>query len=468
MMRGVPFSLRVPLIVVILMVLVGVVASQLVLRSLQTVQHERVQELVRLHVNGMAVALGPAVMREDIWEVYDILDRASRAVEDHRMILTVVANRAGRILAASDPRQAAVDADIGPMAAQAQPPYPIRLSGRDTRLRVVTDLHYHDRPIGQLLSVLDVTDLIAERRQAIQLLLVGNGLATILLATGGFLLVRRMVRPLRQLAVQMTAMQGRPEAFPDHQMPNGDPELSALFRTYNRMSGEVQARIEAERRLSERERFVSLGRLSSSLAHEVNNPLGGLLNAADTIKTYAHRADVVRESSELIERGLKHLRDVVRVTLDQHRSTTGNRQLGPEDLDDLRLLFQPEASRLDQILGWHVDADAECLRSFPAGPVRQIALNLLLNAGIAAGSGGRIDFAAEAKDELTLMVSDSGPGLSQDAQDRLMGSRLLPPGGGLGLRMIRDLCHGLSGRVHYDRLDGMTRISVRLPRMDVS
>ncbi len=103
MMRGVPFSLRVPLIVVILMVLVGVVASQLVLRSLQTVQQERVQELVRLHVNGMAVALGPAVMREDIWEVYDILDRASRAVEDHRMILPVVANRAGRLLAASDP-----------------------------------------------------------------------------------------------------------------------------------------------------------------------------------------------------------------------------------------------------------------------------------------------------------------------------------------------------------------------------
>lgn len=468
MLRGVPFSLRVPLIVVMLMVLVGVVASQLVLRSLRTVQQERVQELVQLHVNGLAIALGPAVMREDIWEVYDILDRAARAMEGQRMVLTVVANRAGRILAASEPTLAPVDADIGPMAAEAQSLYPIRLSGSDTRLRVVTDLHYQDRPIGQLLSVLDVTDLIAERRQAIRLLLIGNGLATILLATGGFLLVRRMVRPLRQLADQMSAMQGRPQAFPAHQMPNADPELSALFRTYNRMSGEVQARIEAERRLSERERFVSLGRLSSSLAHEVNNPLGGLLNATDTIKTYAHRADVVRESSELIERGLKHLRDVVRVTLDQHRSPSGHRPLTPEDFDDLCLLFQPEASRMDQRLEWRIDVDAERLKHFPAGPVRQIALNLLLNAGLAAGSGGRIALVAVTEDELTLTVSDSGPGLSQEAQDRLMGNRPLPPGGGLGLRMIRDLCHDLNGRVCHDRHDGMTRISVILPRMVAS
>ncbi|WP_405404710.1 ATP-binding protein [Paracoccus sp. Ld10] len=330
---------------------------------------------------------------------------------------------------------------------------------------MVTDLYHQDRPTGRLLSVLDVTDLIAERRHAVRLLLIGNGLATILLASGGFLFVRRMVRPLRQLADRMTAMQGRPQAFPDDRMPHGDPELSALLRTYNRMSAEVQARVEAERRLAERERFVSLGRLSSSLAHEVNNPLGGLLNATDTIRTYAHRPDVVRESSDLVERGLRHLRDVVRVTLDQHRSDTGHRPLTPEDFDDLRLLFQPEASRMDQRLEWRIDADADGLRGFPAGPVRQIALNLLLNAANAAGPGGRIGLTAVAGQCLTLTVSDNGAGLSQDARDRLKGDRPLPPGGGLGLRMIRDLCRDLHGTITDDRQDGMTRISVTLPRM---
>ncbi len=71
------------------------------------------------------------------------------------------------------------------------------------------------------------------------------------------------------------------------------------------MTTAVEARAEAERRLAERERFVSLGRLSSSLAHEINNPLGGLLNAADTIVTYADRPEVVRESGNLMLRGLE-------------------------------------------------------------------------------------------------------------------------------------------------------------------
>lgn len=465
-MTGLPFSLRVPLIVMALMFLVGLVASQLVMRSLQIAQQDRVQELVRLHVDGLTTALGPAVQREDVWEVYDILDRAVQAMAEGRMVLTVVAKRDGRIIAASHPVRAPVDGDLGPLARDAQPIDAIRLSGPNGHLRVLMPLMYQDRPVGQLLSELNVTDLIAERRRALLLLLLGNGLATLLLSAGGFVLVRRMLAPLRHLSGQMTTMQGRPQAIPDRQMPRSDPELVTLFQTYNAMSAEVQARIEAERRLAERERFVSLGRLSSSLAHEINNPLGGLLNATDTIRTYPDRADVVREASALIDRGLRHLRDVVGATLQQNRTSPGLRPLTTGDFDDLRLLFQPEAVRMGQVLDWHVPTEAAALSVWPAGPVRQIVLNLLLNAGIAAGHGGRVAMTAETSDALRLTVCDSGPGLSQAARERLLDDRPLPPGGGLGLRMIRDLCHGLGGHVRYDRPDGMTRIEVTLPKED--
>lgn len=464
MTRGVPFSLRVPLMVMGLMVLVGLVASQLVLGTLQTTQQERVQELVRLHVDGLATALGPAVLREDVWEVYDILNRAGQAMVDGRMVLTVAANRGGRIIAASDPVRAAVDADLEPMASDAQTIDAIRLSGPDGHLRVLTPLLYQGRPVGQLLSELDVTDLIAERRRAVLVLLIGNGFATAVLSLGGFLLVRRMLTPLRHLTRHMATMQGRPQAIPDVQMPRRDPELVTLFQTYNAMSAEVQARVDAERRLAERERFVSLGRLSSSLAHEINNPLGGLLNATDTIRTYPDRADVVREASALIDRGLRHLRDVVGATLDQHRTAPDRRPLKQADFDDLRLLFKPEAARMRQHLDWQVIAEDEGLGAWPAGPVRQIILNLLLNAGLAAGDSGRVAFVAEARNGLSLTVCDTGPGLSRAAQERLLEDRPLPPGGGLGLRMIRDLSHSLSGNIRYDRHDGMTRITITLPQ----
>ena len=54
------------------------------------------------------------------------------------------------------------------------------------------------------------------------------------------------------------------------------------------MSGAAEAKAEAERRLADRERFVSLGRLSSSLAHEINNPIGIIRGYLRTMLPEAH------------------------------------------------------------------------------------------------------------------------------------------------------------------------------------
>jgi len=99
-------SLRVPLIAAGLMIVLGAVASQLVLSALGSVQDAQMRELARLHVEGLAVALGPAVQRRDVWEVYDTLDRALTAMDVQRTVLTVVADESGRVIAASDPRRA--------------------------------------------------------------------------------------------------------------------------------------------------------------------------------------------------------------------------------------------------------------------------------------------------------------------------------------------------------------------------
>ena len=72
----------------------------------------------------------------------------------------------------------------------------------------------------------------------------------------------------------------------------------------------------------------------------MNNPLGGLLNAADTIRTYSDRPEVVRQSAELMLRGLSHLRDVTRAILDENRLDRIGQALRREDLEDLRGLLR--------------------------------------------------------------------------------------------------------------------------------
>ncbi len=461
--RNLPVTLRVPLITAALMILLGLMASQSVLAALGRVQDARLSETARLHVEGLSVALGPSVLRQDVWEVYDILDRARAGSEGQRLLLTVVADEQARVLAATDPRRAPVGVDAADFDRGAVAPEAVRMTG-DPVLRVTAPLQYQGRTIGGIVTELDVTDLLSERRRVTLWLLFGNALATAVLAFGGWLAVARILRPVGALVQAMDASGGAPRPIPAAEIPQGDPGLARLIATYNQMTTAVEERAEAERRLADRERFVSLGRLSSSLAHEVNNPLGGLLNAADTIHTYADRPEVVRQSAELMQRGLGHLREVTRAILDQNRLDRAGQPLRPEDFEDLRLLFEPEAHSRSQVLDWQVQVGAAALAGQPAAPVRQVALNLLLNAGAAAGLSGRVGLTvAKDGDALSISVRNTGVPMTEADLARLMASGPLPPGGGVGLRLVHDIVAALGGTLYHDRAGDQTVIRVYLP-----
>ena len=460
----IPLSIKLPLLVAAMMVLVGTVASQQVLRSLAQVQDARIQELARMHVEGLSVALGPLVLRHDIWEVYDTLDRATQGGEGRRMVLTAVADERGRVLAATDPKRVPVDSDIASLAGDAVALDELKVDGASPVLSLLAPLTYQGRNVGQIASELDVADLLLERRQALLLLIVSNTIAIGLLSMAGFLAIRKMLQPVTTLARQMTETNGEPHPIPTSEIPQGDGELARLARTYNSMVGAVAAKAEAERRLAERERFVALGRLSSSLAHEINNPLGGLLNATDTIRSYPDRAEVVRQSTDLIDRGLRHSRAVTRATLDQNRIATKTRELTPDDFEDIKLLIQSEVSRQELDLEWSVDPVAVTEYNVPAGPVRQIALNLLLNACAAAGQTGRVGLTARSREgSLTLQITNTGSGMPEAALDRLLGDGPLSFGGGVGLRLVRELARNLGGAISHSHENSVTRVTVSLP-----
>lgn len=463
-----PIAVRVPLMAAALMVLVGLIASHQVITTLTRAQEARLAELMRMHVDGLSVALGPLVLRQDVWEVYDTLSRAQDAGEAQRMVLTVVSGKEGRVIAATDPARAPVDS---PLWALADPATVTRLDGialltGDAHVRVLAPLDYQGREVGQILTELDVSDLAAERSRAVFVLVAFNAAATGGLALLGYVAMRRALLPVAALTGRMTVDGGRPARFTETEVPKGDTEVARLFRSYNKMVDAIEAKAEAERSLAERERLVSLGRLSSSLAHEINNPLGGMLNAADTIETYADRPDIVRSSATLLIRGLRHLRDVAKAALDHNRIERHKTALTAQDLDDLRMLVTPEIRRQDQNLRWTIDVVDADLSSYTAGPIRQVVLNLLLNATGAAGNGGRVSFSAMASDtELRLVVDDDGPGLPEAAWLRLFTSEPATQGGGIGLRVVRDLVAGLGGEIEHQRLDGRTSIVVSLSRI---
>ena len=220
-------------------------------------------------------------------------------------------------------------------------------------------------------------------------------------------------------------------------------------------------------RLAEEERLGSLGRLASGMAHEINNPLGGLFNAIDTLKRHGDNLSVRAKSIDLIERGLKGIRDVVQAALMTYRADRDQRGLRPEDIDDMHLLVSPEARRRGVQLVWH----SQVLEDLPiaASTVRQILLNLVLNACQAAPRDGWVIVEVTTDDEaFKLIVEDDGPGLPLRAAEILSGDAPVPApigeGTGLGLWMTNRLIRECNGRVAVETgARGGARLTVTIP-----
>ncbi len=138
----------------------------------------------------------------------------------------------------------------------------------------------------------------------------------------------------------------------------------------------------------------------------------------------------------------------------------------PQDIDDLRLLIGPEVRRKHLTLVW--DNLLPHQAAVIAFPVRQVVLNLLLNACRATPERGRVTLAARAEaDRLVIVIDDSGPGLPDRIASFLSeGGSPAPIGAetGLGLWVARRMVAELGGTIAAETSPlGGARIRMTLP-----
>lgn len=463
-----PIVVKVPILVATLMIAIGVVLTDQVLKRLADTQARHFQELTSAYLDGLSSSVIPAVLRGDAWETFDNLDRARSLYHGLKIVGTVVTDANGMVLASYDPRAV-------PSFSPAPPKMISRFDSTDRWLdedteragvrRLLTD---QGRLIGVIYANFDVEERFRERR-AVLWTLVGTNLAiTALVAAVGFLLVRRMLRPVQLLTRRFRrGVSGEllPIAEPDLGPENS--EFGRLFRHYNMMVRSWNDREAMAARIAEEQRLSSLGRLASAMAHEINNPLGGLFNAIETLKRFGSQTMARERALSLLERGLAGIRDVVRSALVTYRADATLRPLKATDIDDLRLLIAPELERRGLTLSWKNNVGEEMPVS--ANTIRQAVLNLLLNACQASSPGDEIKFEAERTEAgLVLRVTDQGSGLDVDRTTYLEARELVasprPGDTGLGLWIVRRLVFEVSGTIRVERTgeDG-TIIAITIP-----
>lgn len=468
-----PMAIRLPLVVVVFMATVALIVSWQVLARLDDAQARRLRDVAAAHLDGLASAVTDPVIREDVWEIYDALDRARQDHAGLKPSDTVVTAPDGRVLAASDPRAFPSWSPLPPaFLTQAATSSDLSIRADAAHAFAKRDLSSGGQGIGAIYARFDVRPLLAERRSVTWALIASNLVLTLVLAAMAWLTVRHMMEPLRTLSRHLQGSPSQAVApIPPDIACRADPETRKLYEAYNRMADAVQEREVLARQLAEEERLASLGRLASGMAHEINNPLGGLFNAIDTLKSHGERPDVRRRSLDLVERGLKGIRDVVGAALVTHRGERRTRDLEAADLDDLRLLTGPEIRRRNLILTWDNALDGTI--AVPATAVRQVVLNLLLNACQATPEGGKVGFTARsiAGCAIVLTVEDTGTGMEEAEHGILGGTRGEGPqgsaGGGLGLWMIRRLVAEMGGSIaSRNRVPDGTTVEVSIPLRD--
>jgi two-component system NtrC family sensor kinase len=245
------------------------------------------------------------------------------------------------------------------------------------------------------------------------------------------------------------------------------------------LEGQVEERTaalkEAQTRLIQGEKLASLGKLSASIAHEINNPLAGILTFSKLLVRdleHAGMEPAARDETltrlRLIERETGRCSAIVRNLLDFARQR-------PVDLRDVDVHAAVDESlhlieHQIELQGLTLDADLDGHPIVRAdfGQLRQAFVNVLLNAVEASKRGDTLTVRSvtAASNEVVVSVTDTGVGIDEEHLHHILDPFFTTKekGTGLGLSVVYGIVEGLGGRFEVASRKGSgTTVRIHLP-----
>jgi len=237
-------------------------------------------------------------------------------------------------------------------------------------------------------------------------------------------------------------------------------ELEAAHQSYTsnlqaEISHATETLLEQQNTLARAERLAAVGETTASLAHEIRNPLSGILMSLTNLRRDAPDADAI-ERLDLVIAEIERLTRLLNRSLEAaHHRPEPPRELNLRELITNLLGLLQYQIREGIVLECTLDADLSCF--LPQDRIRQALLNLILNSAQVVGPGpGRIAVGAERTDDgrIEITVCDNGPGfpgtlLSGGIQAFATGGA----GTGLGLAMVRRVAADLGGEIELTNLE---------------
>ncbi|UWZ82381.1 ATP-binding protein [Occallatibacter riparius] len=220
---------------------------------------------------------------------------------------------------------------------------------------------------------------------------------------------------------------------------------------------DITAKLKAETALRQSEKLAAVGRMASSIAHEINNPLEAITNLLYLIESDQNMEARTREFLTAAQSELNRVSHIATQTLSFHRNSANPTPVRPAELvGSVLSLFSTRLSHPDLRIKRQSRGDA-IIRGYP-GELRQVLSNLLRNALDAVGQSGEIIIREQActhartgQAGVRITIADSGHGMNREVRKRLFEpffSTKPATGTGLGLWVSKQIIDKHRGSIH--------------------
>jgi signal transduction histidine kinase len=205
-------------------------------------------------------------------------------------------------------------------------------------------------------------------------------------------------------------------------------------------------------KLLQAEKLASLGILASGVAHEINNPLGGLFNCVDMLEEKGEDKDFRQRYLDLLKDGLSSIENTVGKLL--WMSSTGEKM--PQDIELKKALSDAfglvEYKLKKSSIRYNENVEAGLAVMFDPYDLQQVLINLMINAVQSMPEGGILTITAFGRgSKIILEVSDTGEGIDEEDISKIFDPfyTTKPPGEGtgLGLWLTYEIVHNYGGDI---------------------
>ena len=253
-------------------------------------------------------------------------------------------------------------------------------------------------------------------------------------------------------------------------------ELGLLARTFNEMTRRLEnANLELEKaqgKLLQAAKMTTAGQFSAGIAHEINNPLSGVLNCIRTLLANPEIRGQYRGYLELSLKGLIRIENIIRQIL----GAGGEIQLDLKPLDINLMLDESISLARPKLSGKDIELEKIFAEKPPLIPgdaclLQQVFLNIIHNAVDAMGPGGLLRAETRfvrRRGEMEIKFTDNGQGIKAGEIDKIFDpfftTKEVGKGVGLGLYLSYNYLQRHGGSINIESSEGRgTTVTIILP-----